>query len=278
MSALLSRLTAALSDDVRGWLDAACERARNEPSCVPELFPQLPRRVGRAPVGGGLLRDGDSEVNLDGWRQCDLAAHALLIGVDAPAAREVDLFMHGDLEERAMVLRNLAVLPVTDATVQLLGEAQRTNMVTHFEAAVCESNLAVRATSHAGFGEDDFNRLILKAAFLEIPLDRILDAVRGANPELSRMLQGLATEREAAGRLVWPDTNRMIAAAPVDGTVARLIGHLEHGDDRHRKTAAEGLAIMNRPDLAPFLRERLEREPRAAIRAALEQALAATDS
>lgn len=262
-----------LSDEARGWFDAARSRVDGEPGCVAELFPQLPRRIGRETVGGGPLRDGDVEVDLDAWRHCDVAACALLTSPSAPGPREVDLFMHGDLEERTMVLRCLALLPVTDATIQLLGEAQRTNTVTHFEAAICDSNLATRASSHQDFGQAGFNRLLLKVAFLELPLARILGALSGANAELSRMLQGLATEREAAGRLVWPDTNRLIARAPVEGTVARLVGHLEHGDDRHRQTAAEALASLNRPELAPFLRERLEREPRPEIRAALEQAL-----
>ena len=58
--------------------------------------------------------------------------------------------------------------------------------------------------SHSDFGEPDWNRLILKLAFIDLPLRRAFDAERHANTELSRMLQGLATEREAAGRSVTP--------------------------------------------------------------------------
>lgn len=275
MSEVLTLLEPMLSETAQTWLRSARERTQNEgPTSLPELFPQLPRRIGRELIGGRHLRRGDAEVDFAAWRACDAAALALLERPTAPDGVEVDLFMHGDLEERTMVMRCLGLLPVTDSTVGLLGEAQRTNTVTHFEAAVCDSNLAARARSHSGFDEADFNRVLLKVAFLELPLDRLLGATEHANPELSRMLQGLATEREAAGRLVWPDTNRMIAHAPVEGTTARLVGHLEHGDDRHRLAAAEGLAILNRPELAAFVRERLEREPRPGIRSALERALA----
>ena len=114
-----------------------------------------------------------------------------------------------------MVLKSLAVLPITDATLRLLEEVQRTNTTSHFEAAVCDSNLAVRALQHPGFGQADFNRLMLKVAFLDIPLDRVFEAEQRANPELSRMLRGLATERQAAGRPVWGDTERLIALAPI---------------------------------------------------------------
>ena len=177
-----------------------------------------------------------------------------------------------------MVLRAIGLMPITEATVQLLGEAQRTNTMTHFEAAICDSNLAGRALTHASFDTDDFNRLILKAAFSDVPLTRILGALEHGNPELSRMLQGLATEREAAGRAVWIGTNRLIACAPTEGTTARLIGHLEHGDDSHRLAAVEGIARLGRADLIPFLRERIDREPRPEIREALDHAVASLEN
>jgi hypothetical protein len=94
----------------------------------------------------------------------------------------------------------------------------------------------------------------------------------------SRMLQGLATEREAAGRKVWHDTNLAIAHAPAEGTIARLLGGLEHGDDHHRLAAAEGLAHLRRADLRPYLAERLPRENLPRIRAVLERAIGAPAS
>lgn len=274
MAELLSRLAPQLDGEAKTWLDAALPRARaGGENAIAELLPQLPRRLGRTPFASGRLVVQDAEVDLGAWRRCDAAAYALLGRPSAPDDLEVELFQHGDLEERAMVLRSLALRPVTHATVQLLGEAQRTNTVSHFEAAVCDSNLAVRALGHPEFGVEPWNRLLLKVAFLDLPLARVFGALEHGNAELTRMLQGLATEREAAGRAVWADTNYLIARAPAPGTLARLIGHLEHGDDRHRLAAAVGCAHLRLPELAPFLRERLARETRPAIRAALEAAL-----
>ena len=157
--------------------------------------------------------------------------------------------------------------------MRLLGEVQRTNMVLHVDAAVCAGDLLVRAARAAlpGFGATEQNRLLLKLAFLDLPLRRALGAEALANAELSRMLQDLATEREAAGRAVWRDTDRMLGRAPVPGTAARLLGGIEHGDDGRRLAAAEGLLALQRRDLAPFAKERLAREPRADIRAVLER-------
>src|SRR5262249_12698298 len=144
------------------------------------------------------------------------------------------------------------LLPIGALTTRLFGEVQRTNVVLHLEAAVCDGDLFARAVGAAGFDQAAANRLLLKVAFLDLPLARLFGAERHANAELSRMLQDLATEREAAGRAVWRDTWRLIGRAPCPGTAARLIGGLEHGDDGVRLAAAEGLLALGRQDLAPF--------------------------
>jgi hypothetical protein len=282
---MLERLEATLSDanGAAAWKTVQDRVRTGGAAAFAEALPALARKVGRAPLGGGVttIEDGGTRpprVDLDRWRACD-AAGALLaetarLGDDA----FVDLYLHGDLEERTILLRALTVRPITAATARLLEEAQRTNMVVHFEAAACDSNLPARAAAHPSFGREGFCRLILKAAFLDLAAERLFDAEALASPELSRMLQDLATEREAAGRSVWNGTNRLIAHAPVAGTVARLVGGLEHGDDRVRMSAAEGLAVLLRRrdgdgSLRAFALERLEREPRAAIRDALQRAI-----
>ena len=236
-------------------------------------FPQLPRKVARSQLGGGLTALGKALCDLDGWRRCDAAAALLLLQCKVTDAELVDLYAHGDLEERAMLLRSLAVLPITAGSCSLLLEVQRTNMVLHLEAAICDSDLLARtsAAKLPNFGSSDVDRLMLKVAFLDLPLRRVFSAEQLANIELSRMRQDLATEREAAGRPVWRDTDRMLARAPVPGTIARLLGGLEHGDDGRRLAAAEALLVLNRPELRAFAAERLPREPRPEIRAILQR-------
>jgi hypothetical protein len=77
---------------------------------------------------------------------------------------------------------------------------------------------------------------------------------------------------------VWRDTDRLLAKAPVPGTIARILGGIEHGDDQRRLAAAEALALLHRKDLAALAAERLPREPRPEIRAALERAAATTNA
>jgi hypothetical protein len=172
-----------------------------------------------------------------------------------------------------MLLRANHFLTVGPRTVQLFGEVQRTNIVLHLEAAVCDGDLFVRTLGQPGFDATTANKLLLKVAFLDLPLARLYGAASHANVELSRMLQDLATEREAAGRAVWRDTWRLIGMAPCPGSRARLVGGLEHGDDGVRLAAAEGLAALRAPELLAFARERVGREPRAPIAAILNRLL-----
>jgi len=266
----LSELRSLLGD-AAATADALLAEVRADRSRLPVVFPGLPRRLGREPVRGGRRTLGGALVDLDAFRRCDVAAAWLLGALGAAGDEVTGLYAHGDIDERAMALRSLHFLPVGQATVALFGEVQRTNVVLHLEAAVCDGDLFVRTLGQPGFDQPTANRLLLKLAFLDLPLARVFGAERTANGELSRMLRDLATEREAAGRSVWRDTNRLLGRAPCPGAIARLIGGLEHGDDGVRLAAAEGLLALGRNDLAPFAKERLNREPRADVQALLQR-------
>lgn len=279
MTAILADLSTRLGPAARSIVEGHIAAVGNDRSRLPAVFPGLPRRCGRETVRGGRTRLGPGTIDLDAFRSCDLAAAWLLLSCRATPDEIWDLYAHGDIEERAMLLRTLHVLPIEPLTVRLLGEVQRTNIVLHLEAALCDSDLFARTVGQAGFDQMAANKLMLKLAFLDLPLQRAFGADRHANPELSRMLQDLATEREAAGRAVWRDTWRLIGKAPCPGSLARLIGGLEHGDDGVRLAAAEGLlACMpmaaDRDHLRSFARDRLPREPREQIRTVLQQLVA----
>ncbi len=267
---LFARMEARLGEGGAAWLaDARSRVAAEGASALPILFPALARRVGRVTLGPGRHREAYGEVDLGAWRLCDAAGLALLRAARPDEDALVDLFLGGDLEERTIVLRSLALSPVTPATVRLLGEVQRTNTVVHVEAGAFDHDLVVRARTEggeaAGFREDDFHRLVLKVAFLDLPIARMFGALDHASEPLSKMLQDYATEREAAGRTVWIDTYRFLGRAPVSGAGARLVGGLENGSDDVRRAAAEGLAAWGDKDLLPFAKERLPREPRPEI-------------
>jgi hypothetical protein len=149
--------------------------------------------------------------------------------------------------------------------------------VLHLEAAMCDSDLLARSIKSGTIDADTGNRLLLKFAFIDMDLTRVIDAKSHANKTLSTMLQDLATEREAAGRSVWKHTYRMLGHAACPGALGRLIGGLENGNDGVRHAAADGLLAMRKNDqdlqplIAQFAQERLPREPRDTVRELLQQ-------
>jgi hypothetical protein len=284
MHPVSSALGHALADrpEARAFLEDAREKVAADATKLPVLFPQLPRRVGRAPVTATPALNeteryvgtiGRGRFDLDAWRACDAAALELLHNANVTAHILLDLFHHGDLEEKAMVLRSLTALPGgegSDAAGPLFGEAQRTNNVNHFATLALDSDFVVRALGTEAIQREDARRLVLKLAFLDLPLERLFGWQDLADGELTRMIQDLATEREAATRKVWHDTNHLIGHAPIAGTRARILGGLEHGDDAHRLAAVRGLAALpDAEELFHFARERADREPHPEVRAAL---------
>jgi hypothetical protein len=273
--AALAALNHALVGSDEAWIReklAAPAAAAREALAV--VFPALARRMGRGGLSGRVDHAG-ARADLSAWRRCDAAGTLLLLAAEpVEDDRVIDLFVHGDLEERAILIRASALRPLCAATSKILDEVQRTNVVAHLESAVLDGNLPARALDGGLLSRERFDRLVLKAAFNGLPLARMDGVVERPSADLSRMLLDLASEREAAGRAIWADTLRLAAGAPVPGTIARILGGLEHGDAGLRLAAADALATLRRADLAPFARERLARESRPDVRAALERALA----
>lgn len=269
----LAPLVAALSGAEQAWIEGRlAEPAIKVREGLSTSLPALARRLGRQGLAGRIEVDG-AHADLGAWRRCDAAGTLLLKAAD-PVADDalVDLYLRGDIEEKTILLRAAVLRPLSGATSRLLDEVQRTNVVAHLEAACLDGNLPARALDGDLLSRERFDRLVLKCAFNDLPLSRMEGVPARGGTDLTRMLLDLASEREAAGRSVWKGTLRMAAAAPSPGTAARILGALEHGDAALRLSAAEALSILRRADLAPFARERLAREPRADVRAALERA------
>ena len=78
----------------------------------------------------------------------------------------------------------------------------------------------------------------------------------------------LAAEREAANRIVSPDTWPLAARFPPPGLTNKVLGYLEHSSREHRLAAAQALAMLvtSDPRVASFMHDRAAREPDAEVR------------
>jgi hypothetical protein len=147
------------------------------------------------------------------WALPDLARAVLLANACAatPAAEHVSIateaFRRGDNGERVGLLRSLPVLPGPDRFAPLAIEACRTHVLDVFAAIACDNPFP---SGH--FPEHNFNQLVIKTLFVELPLSRVIGWRERTNPELVRMATDYAAERRAAGRPV-PDDIALIQAA-----------------------------------------------------------------
>lgn len=270
---LLAELAARAPADGMAWLQDQLAAARSgDRAAVRKAFPGMGRRLGRGELGSdaALARADGGEAPLRAWRMDD-AGRAALIVATSEGRDELarDLYFAGDMRERTGVLRGLAVAGEGDAAMDTVRDACRANARELFEAAVADNPYA-----SAGLTDDEYRQAVLKSVFLGVPLERIARLDERADAELTRMLLSYVTEREMAVRTVPPDIWPVAGLAPIPGTVARLVGYLEHPQAAHRAGAARGLGISGDPRGRAFLEERLPRETDESVRAAIAGALA----
>jgi hypothetical protein len=239
-------------------------------------FSGTSRQLGRDALGADeLTLPGPLDaVPLTGFT-ADVAGRALLLlTVSEPALDEAvwAAYREGDTLEKLAVIRTLPLLPAAAQPqfVQLALDAGRTNDARLFEALACDNPFAARH-----YEELEWNKLVMKAAFVRAPLERLLGFARRENPELARMALEYVEEQESAGRGFPAGVWLGIAAFPPPGAVAKLLGYASHAVASVRLGAVRGLLRALDPRSASFLNERLAVEPDDAVRAALEETLRA---
>lgn len=232
-------------------------------------FASLPRRVGRTRIEGGIIDFGGTtgRVDLGGLRVPEIAAVAVLSARELDDAELRRLYDQGDQEERRMILRALPHLPDRPVRARLLEEAHRSNDVLLFEAAFCDRDLPARILDDHAYGN-----AVLKAAFIDLALERFFGWETRGSEELSSKLLDFMDERLAAGRPVWGPTMEVCALAPKPEVARRLPTELEAPVARRRLAAARAIAVLAEPELAAAARDRLGAESDPIVREALEEA------
>jgi len=259
------------------WLlDTAMALADGAPvatTCAP-AFVAAGRRLGRSPLAAGSpLAGPDDPVPTDGWSIDDAARATLLVAAAEGAPTEladlVDvLYRAGDSREKRGVLRSLALLPDAGRFLSIALDAGRTNESDLFAALACDNPFPARH-----YGEPEWNKLVMKAAFVGAPLARILGLDRRANLELARMGMDYVSEQEAAARRFPADIWLLVAPHATPAALARMIGYLNHSASEVRRGAALGLGRAGSGRAREFLRERVAVEEDRTVAAAIAQAL-----
>lgn len=178
------------------WLDQALESIGPDAGSVRVSLARSARKVGDASLG---LSEAP------GWTARDAARAAIVLqaflrGADEATAAYGQWLRRGDQGEQESLLRMLMLLPEPTAVLPDAIDACRTNSEVVFRAIACGNPYP---GTH--FPELNFNQLVLKAIFMNVPVAEIDGLAARITPELLRMADDFASERRAAGRPVPED-------------------------------------------------------------------------
>jgi hypothetical protein len=231
-----SEVWAYLDPAAADWLRAACADVRRDPHRVRALFPAVGRHCGRAPL---VDRDARGLVHGTVDDACRVVLLAALPLTGEELAHEFrELYGSGDAAERRAVVRGLSLVDRppgcrVDLT-DLLHDALRTN----------DRRLVAAALGPPArwLHDHDWRHGVLKCLSMDVPLAAVAELDTRADPELARMLLGLAHERIAAGRDVPPDVWLVLDRFPGLVASSALPGELDHPVPARRHAARRALS------------------------------------
>lgn len=172
------------------------------------LFAICPRwfdKSGNAidPNEAGKWGGHDPHGALGGWQYPQLARLLILLRISRCLSRDdyVEninaLYKTADVNELVLMGQSLAFIPDAGLFIDRARESARSNIVTVFSSIAHDNDYPKRF-----FDQAAWNQLVLKAAFLAVPIWSIDGLRERNNPDLAVMLRHYVSERQAAKRSV----------------------------------------------------------------------------
>ncbi|HTU64110.1 MAG TPA: EboA domain-containing protein, partial [Polyangiales bacterium] len=223
-------------------------------------FTATARTLGRKPLGASA-----DEVCLTGTAgnlplvgtTTDVAGRMLLLYALAQAAPQQlpaavkAAYEEGDSHEKLAVMRALPLLPEAERFIEIALDIGRVNELDLFCSLAARNPYPSRY-----YNELAWNKLYMKAVFIDAPLSQMLGVEARNNAELSRMALEYVEQQESAGRRFPSEIWQVIAAHPPHGAVGKLLGYLSHAVPDLRLGAAAGLERVGQARTLSFLQER----------------------
>lgn len=193
------------------WLQAEVNRVRVEKKekDFSIAFAKVPRKVKKVPLKIEREEILKAQAARSNWHPENLdseqAARILLLlsfpyNEPEGLGRMVEkLLGSADLNEQLAIYSALPLFPNPEKFLQVAHNGTRFNATSVFDAIALDNPYPSE-----NFSEDAYNRLVLKAVFMERPFMRIVGIPERANPALAELLLDLVSERWSAGREVDP--------------------------------------------------------------------------
>lgn len=283
-------IRARADETARGWLDKALQAAAAGPFSANKVlgyYSAASRKLGKVALNlSGEERTAFAklagELSLDHWGLDEAGRAAMLLSLGRLPADEFRVFAIqayelGDSREQESWLRALILYPQCERFRDVAIDACRTNIKPLFESVACENPYPCRY-----FPELNFNQMVMKSLFMGVEIARIIGLEDRLNPELSRMTDDYAAEREAASRAVPADIWLALAPFAAPAALDRAYRYAGSADSTHRRNVATGLGMRGDPAQRTRLQDwrRQEGDPQviAALDAALQRLAASSRS
>jgi hypothetical protein len=243
-------------------------------------FTATARVLGKKPLGADSvsLQGTSGELPLVGTttdcagRMYLLHALAQATPQQLPAAVQA-AYEEGDSQEKLAVMRALPLLPQPERFVEIALDVGRCNELDLFSALAAHNPFA---SQH--YNELTWNKLYMKAVFLDVPLAHVLGVEQRNNAELARMALEYVEQQESAGRRFPNEIWLVIAALPPAGAIGKLLGYASHAVAELRLGAAAGLERAGQARTLSFLQERATVERDERVRAVLQRTIQKLDA
>lgn len=211
-------------------------------------FSQLPRFFGKQNI---LFRDEDMRAasqlrkgfNPSAFTEVQVARVLLALMIPSDDVQRYlkilnNIFSTAEVKELVALYSALPLLPHPEHLKARACEGIRSNITVVFDA------IALHNPYPADFLDDNaFNQMVLKAVFIERPLNKIYGLDQRANKSLARMLSDYAHERWAASRHVTPELWRPVGPFIDEELLKDMERVLEQGSELEKQAAA--LAIQS---------------------------------
>lgn len=264
-----SRFAAEARQQVQGGVDAA-------------RFGALMGRAGRVARGVALdlnavpaPTDGLEGWRVERWSAVDALRTQLMLElaeIESPSgvALVEEAFRYADEGELVSLYRGLFLVPGPERFAWRAGEGARTNMLSVFEAVVCDGPYPVRH-----FDEVAWKQALLKSLFVGARLASVHGIDSRLSPDLARMALDYADERRSAGRQIPPELWMLLGSHGGQRGIDALIAELASRFEACRAGAILGLARAGEPARS---KAALDGDQSVELKALLEACFASSSS
>lgn len=217
---LLKWLSRSLKPDAAEWVEEKNFKIRKEKdfkklqtafSMVSRMIPSLPLELDEEDNKiAQKLRPDWRPQNLDAQQAARIY---LILSFSSATPRDFlnaveKLLIGSDMNEQIAIFAGLPVYPFPKTLLPVAYEGTRCNITAVFDTITLDNPYP-----RDYFSQEAFNRLVLKAAFMERPFMKIIGIPERSNYELAHLLLDLISERWSAGRTINPMLWKLIVPA-----------------------------------------------------------------